>query len=262
MGQKIAWPGGLRLGLGWALYVGPAGDTEIHAHHAIQIAVGLDGPVELGFTGGVLPPALALLVLPDIPHRLLGGGQPMALLFLEPESALGRSLIPYRPGQRAWALEDAQARSFQSAFPEIAAASGPASEGRLLEHLQALSPQGRIPPEPMDPRVLRAIRRLKAHGGVGSLNDAAQAQGLSPSRLGHLFSEQVGLPFRPFALWFRLQGVLGYLAQGANLTQAAHGAGFSDSAHLTRTFRRMFGITPSSLAGFCEIPTMPPIEGL
>jgi AraC-like DNA-binding protein len=66
--------------------------------------------------------------------------------------------------------------------------------------------------------------------------------------LGHLFSEQVGLPFRPFALWLRLQGVLGHLAHGANLTQAAHGAGFADSAHLTRTFRRMFGIAPSSLA--------------
>jgi len=31
------------------------------------------------------------------------------------------------------------------------------------------------------------------------------------------------------------------------LTDAAHQAGFSDAAHMTRAFRRMFGVTPSKL---------------
>ncbi|MDP1564902.1 MAG: hypothetical protein Q8L91_01400, partial [Polaromonas sp.] len=38
------------------------------------------------------------------------------------------------------------------------------------------------------------------------------------------------------------------LADGANLTQAAHFSGFADSAHLSRTFVSAFGITPNSLA--------------
>lgn len=252
MTQRSAWPGSLRFGLGWALYLGPAGDTETHAHHAIQIAVGLEGLVELGLENGGLPPAVAILVLPDTPHRLLGGGQPMALLFLEPESAMGRSLLASSTGRAAWTLEDAQARAFRAALPGIVSVSGSASELGLLSLLQPLAHQGRIPTGPMDPRILRTIRWVKAHGGIGTLEAAAQVQGLSASRLGHLFSAQVGLPFRPFALWFRLQEALGHLAQGANLTEAAHGAGFADSAHLTRTFRRMFGITPSSLARIGE----------
>lgn len=34
---------------------------------------------------------------------------------------------------------------------------------------------------------------------------------------------------------------------GRSWTAAAHEAGFADSAHLTRTFRRMFGIGPTAL---------------
>ena len=37
------------------------------------------------------------------------------------------------------------------------------------------------------------------------------------------------------------------MADGASLTEAAHEAGFADSAHFSRTFRRMFGLAPSSL---------------
>jgi len=35
------------------------------------------------------------------------------------------------------------------------------------------------------------------------------------------------------------------LTGGASVTSAAHQAGFSDGAHLTRTFRRMLGLRPS-----------------
>jgi AraC-like DNA-binding protein len=35
---------------------------------------------------------------------------------------------------------------------------------------------------------------------------------------------------------------------GAGLTEAALGAGFSDAAHLTRSFRRMVGIARSAVA--------------
>ena len=47
--------------------------------------------------------------------------------------------------------------------------------------------------------------------------------------------------------------------RGSSLTEAAHEAGFADSAHLSRTFRATFGIAPSFLfergrlsVTFCE----------
>jgi AraC-like DNA-binding protein len=55
------------------------------------------------------------------------------------------------------------------------------------------------------------------------------------------------MPLRPYLRWLRLQQALSGIARGANLTEAAHAAGFSDSAHLSRSFRSTFGIAPSAL---------------
>jgi AraC-like DNA-binding protein len=71
---------------------------------------------------------------------------------------------------------------------------------------------------------------------------------LSPSRFMHVFTESVGVPVRPYILWLRLQRAACDLMTGTSVTSAAHNAGFSDAAHLTRTFRRMLGTTPTDLA--------------
>jgi AraC-like DNA-binding protein len=64
----------------------------------------------------------------------------------------------------------------------------------------------------------------------------------------HVFTESVGVPVRPYLLWLRLQRAACDLVNGASVTTAAHAAGFSDAAHLTRTFRRMLGTTPTDIA--------------
>src|SRR4029453_15865292 len=57
----------------------------------------------------------------------------------------------------------------------------------------------------------------------------------------------LGVPVRPYILWLRLQRAACDMMNGASVTNAAYRAGFSDAAHLTRTFRRMLGATPSDL---------------
>ena len=63
----------------------------------------------------------------------------------------------------------------------------------------------------------------------------------------HVFTESVGIPLRPYLLWLKLQRAATSIVNGVRLTEAAFEAGFADSAHMSRTFKRMFGMTPSAL---------------
>jgi AraC-like DNA-binding protein len=101
-------------------------------------------------------------------------------------------------------------------------------------------------PRQLDRRVREVLRVLKEdiHANLTAADLAARV-GLSEGRLIHLFTDEMGLPMRRYALWLRLREAFLTLAEGSSLTEASHRAGFSDSAHMSRTFRGMFGIPPS-----------------
>jgi AraC-like DNA-binding protein len=86
------------------------------------------------------------------------------------------------------------------------------------------------------------------------LDEVAREAYLSPSRFRHLFVEQTGMGLRPYVLWRRLLKVWEVLMAGDSLSAAAHVAGFADSAHLTRTSRRMFGLPPSAIQIASALP--------
>jgi AraC-like DNA-binding protein len=102
----------------------------------------------------------------------------------------------------------------------------------------------------LDPRVRFALKVLRDELGSGrkcSLQQLADGAGLSPSRFMHVFTESVGVPLRPYILWLCLQQACSELMNDATVAEAAYRSSFADAAHLTRTFRRMLGITPGRL---------------
>jgi len=108
---------------------------------------------------------------------------------------------------------------------------------------------GPAPPlRSVDPRIGQVIEWVRARLGDGvSLKEAAAAAHLSPSRFRHLFVAQTGVTFRAYVLWARVESAVAAAMAGRSWTVAAQEAGFADSAHLSRTCRRMFGIAPATL---------------
>jgi len=74
-------------------------------------------------------------------------------------------------------------------------------------------------------------------------SQVASQLALSESRFLHLFSEELGIAWRPYLLWRRMICAIQAIINNSSATDAAHLAGFSDSAHLSRTFRKTFGMT-------------------
>jgi AraC-like DNA-binding protein len=99
------------------------------------------------------------------------------------------------------------------------------------------------------PRVRRALRHLQTlePSQDQSLAALAKVAGLSEGRFMHAFTESVGIPLRPYLAWLKLQRAAAAIVTGSTLAEAAYGAGFADAAHMTRAFKRMFGVRPSEL---------------
>ena len=77
-----------------------------------------------------------------------------------------------------------------------------------------------------------------------SISEVASQCHVSDSRLRALAREQIRLPISTWLLWRKLEKAFCEIAAGASLVDAAMRGGFADQAHLTRTMKRMLGITP------------------
>jgi AraC-like DNA-binding protein len=223
--------------------------NDPHSHHAVQVTLALDGDFEFE-SGERRVGGDVVAVAADTLHAFNAHGL-FAHVYIEPECRAGR----------------AAARTLFSADEPLASVDGRLVADLAAEMTTAFNRRRR------DDRELthlgrRVIERLA--GGLNaaepdarvrailtwvqsrldypvSLADAAELAGLSKARIRHLFVEQTGLPFRTYLLWLRLMKGLEAFAAGDSLTDAAHDAGFADSAHFSRTFRRMFGTTAAAL---------------
>ena len=222
--------------------------TDFHAHHAVQVVLALQGKFRLSTSENSVAGGVAA-VAPDTPHIFEADGT-HALLFVEPESLPGRAISAslFAHGGLS-SPSETMIGDFASRIATAYQASSEAREqltrvGRELVERMAATGRPRV----FDPRVRRVVAWAAQRGDQPvSLADAADVAGLSAGRLRHLFVQETGLSFKTYLLWLRLTRAVTLMADGRSLTDAAHEAGFSDSAHFSRTFRRMFGVAPVSL---------------
>jgi AraC-like DNA-binding protein len=186
----------------------------------------------------------AALVKPDTPHEVDATDTQVLLAFVDAESDLGAALLE-KIESEITLIQDNTVLSWRRHLGDPTTLSAARVEPWVRRHLLF----GRRSPKihPGVRRVLRVVREEIGTRHKFSLERMAHIAALSPSRFMHVFTESVGVPLRPFILWLRLQRACGEMMRGASITDAAHRSGFSDAAHLTRTLRRMMGMTPGEL---------------
>jgi AraC family transcriptional regulator len=244
-GRIYFWQGG-SLWIGWG-----RGRTQWHAHHAHQIAVAPEGAFRFrseaqgrweSFEGAVVSSHCA--------HEFEIDGLAIAHLFVEPESRAGRALADRFGATAVSALPAPEGRALAHALFQVFDAT-PDREPMVdaaTRALAALCGTTTDPDQALDPRLARALAYLRANvRNPIALGDVAAAVALSESRFRHLFVAGTGSSFRAYLLWLRINLAIEAVMAGASWTEAAHEAGFADSAHLTRTHQRIFGIEPSAI---------------
>jgi AraC-like DNA-binding protein len=222
---------------------GPGYSAKAHRHHCIQLVMALNGTLSIRRgTGSRWLRCGAALVRPDAPHEVDARNTTVLIAFVDAHSDWG-SALNERIEKDIFPVHENQVFRWRHRL------GLPLNQRRVdrwarLELLRARRP-ARI-----HPRVQRVMKYLRERIGVVddfSLKSLSGMSGLSPTRFMHVFTESVGVPLRPYILWLRLQRACCDLMAGHTVTESAHNAGFSDAAHLTRTFRRMLGVSPAEL---------------
>lgn len=233
-----------------ALIFGVPVNAAPHSHHALQLSIGLDKKFSLRCGQSEKREMMnAALIGANVGHCFGNQTGLLVNLYLDPESRTARELAkkiaagsylkikysgiePFLPNlQKGWE----SSISCREAFS-------------LTDDLLQTVFQTKKSETAFDPRIERALEILRnAPDNLISAETVAGEIALSPSRFAHLFRAEVGLPVRRYLMWMRLRNAVRMLGGGDSLTTVAHAAGFADSAHLTRTFKRMFGIAPSDI---------------
>ncbi len=249
--NKGAAPDGiLCVGMGKTVYVGGLDFVDRHRHGAAVFIVGLAGSFRLGTHAGEWLSCRAAVVPAGVRHALDVGGNPVAVFYPEPNIATSSDLArlgatwdaagPILVGQTA------EVGPFRELYEDRTALS---FAGEMLDDLVDFARAGKGPPA-LDPRVARIVDWLGRNpADLTPLKQLVSPDSLSVSRFLHLFSREIGVPFRRFRIWNRLRAASSMALRGASLTDAAINAGFSDSAHFSRLHREVFGVTPSYILG-------------
>ncbi|WP_280343362.1 AraC family transcriptional regulator [Nocardia neocaledoniensis] len=223
--EAARWRGGVVFSPGLMAFTGGIGDTAAHAHAAVQVLFVARGALTLTDAAGRTTPAQAAIIPPGVGHQVgAAPGTSGFVAFLDPDSVTARAAVARLAG-----LPGEHAMSWVAAArPRPPAPRAPARRQRA---------------HPVVTEALRAAAEWP--GGPPALGALAGRVGISGSRLSHVFTEHVGLPYAAWRRWSRLHLAFAVVRAGGSLTEAAHTAGFADSAHLTRTCRDLIGLTPT-----------------
>lgn len=246
----IFWPGPpLHV-----IYMGMGQSLALHRHYATQISISLGAPLRMRIHASKpFTEQQSFVVGSDIPHQVETLGVPSIGFWSEARTlatfarrlrAASASELPALPSDLLSALVPA-IRTFWGQVLDEAAGQA------LLSHiLTTLLGPGLPDQSPDDPRIASALSQVTPEFLVEQpqpISSLAAHVHLSPSRFRHLFRSEMGMSVQSYLRWQRLFIALRTSVDGASLTEAAHTAGFADSAHLTRVFRATFGLPPSHI---------------
>jgi AraC-like DNA-binding protein len=229
-----------------ALYIGPTFELGPHRNGVAVLCVGLDGDIHSAAGArpkdGAWVRSRTALAPAGTMHIMRFDASTIGCLYLDPQDGDLSILTGSMQSHGALFVNNAREAAIIELFRH--AADGPLDSPELRDSATAMF--GFSQRKHCDHRVSKVVDLIRRDpASAHRLGKLAEAVGLSESRLRHAFKDAIGVPVSRFRTWSRMGAALRLAAAGASLTEAAHDAGFSSSAHFSTAFRAMFGLPPS-----------------
>ena len=242
MNQVVIW-NDLRLFIG----SNPRAITE-HSHPIIQFVVSLQGSFLSKTVSGNWIKKKGLLIAPNYFHECDAKNISIISIDIDPKSTLGEWILHNQ-------LRNLHIKDYPSEGLEILEVTDFSlnlknenwqSVRNMIENTFLFNKTFKKTQK--DERISKILEFIRNNITQNiTTKNLTEITFLSESRMLHLFKEEMGLPIRNYILWYRLKIVIDHILEGNSLTSAAYKAGFSDQAHMTRTFTKMTGLPPSLL---------------
>jgi AraC-like DNA-binding protein len=206
--------------------------TKAHAHFSIELVFSLSGSITIGTTRRQYSKIDAAIISSNIKHTFNCLNGECQLYFIDPTAAIGEQLL------RDYQVEDQDLLILDTTEAENLKAK--------LDSTLSQSPPLSLKPERLDDRIRKCLDWIQENHALAGINLSALSDVLflSESRLAHLFKEQVGISIHQYILWKKIEAAAKKSLGGSSLTECAHFAGFADSSHFNKTFKKMFGVKP------------------
>lgn len=228
------------------LFIGALAESLALSQAAAILVIGLDQDFVLESAGTRLQ-CRSVLLPAGSRVRLQTGRNRLVFWYLEPFGQDFGTLRGRMARQQAglFVQLEQEALWIERHLALLQEAATPTQAYALIEDLVG---DADVLPFQLDGRISRVVELIKRDvaNNLSSRHLAAQVN-LSEPRLSQLFKETLGVPIRRYRQWHRLFVTAVGVSRGLSLTTAALEAGFTDSAHFSRTFRSILGVTPSAM---------------
>jgi len=216
------------------LHTGTLPDTGFHRHGAMILLVSMARDLTVELDNGQQFSSGSILVDAGVKHRLLSSNEPFCGLYVEGTAELVRALRFRYLSREPVACDILSTARTQSI----------ARYPQQLFELESWLLQAVREPIHIDSRILRATHLADASLSIATV---AHTLHLSESRFSHLFKQEMSVSFKHYRLWRQANRFIRTLPDNCTLTRHAHESGFFDASHLSHSFRKLIGLSPSEI---------------
>lgn len=224
-------------------FIGDQINATEHSHCVLQVFLSMDEPLRVTVDGECVS-GKCIIINKNVRHVFSSDNRVQLSVLIEPSSSFAKELIKKIHGNY-W-ICDSEIECIQQ---KAAALMNTNDKQQYISFMQDFAEHLGIKRnvKALDKRIIELLEILQnCDCQDHTIESLAKRVCLSPSRLSHLFREQVGVPLKSYILFHQLEIAFTALLNGSNVTDAAMLAGFNTPSHFAATVKKWMGMPVSA----------------